>query len=71
VVTVNGERVLLKADWTEPHWFNLEAGPLGLRDEVNELAIDPPMFLSVRQLTPDTPDQRYLSVALASITFLG
>jgi len=70
-VAVNGKRVPHKADWTGPHWFNLEAGPLGLRDEVNELAIDPPMFLSVRQFTPDTPDQRYLSVALASITFLG
>ncbi len=71
IITVNGERVAQSTQWGQPRWFTLEAKPLRLTAEVNELAIDPPMFLSVRQQTPDTPDQRYRSVALANITFCG
>jgi hypothetical protein len=71
MVTLNGSRLPQTVQWTQPKWFNLEASVSGFRDEVNELAIDPPVFLSVRQFTPDTLDQRYLAVALANITFLA
>jgi len=71
VVAVNGRQAPQRVNLTEPHWFNLLVSPTNLNGEVNELTIDPPMFLSVRQFTPDTPDQRYLSVALANIAFLG
>ena len=72
LATVNGRQAPPQVGRTGPNWFNLLVSPPGnLNDEVNELAIDPPVFLSVRQFTPDTPDQRYLSVALASVTFVG
>jgi len=69
VVTVNGERVAQSTQRHEPHWFTLQATPPNFRDEVNLLAIDPPVFLPVRQVSPDAAVQRYLSVALANITF--
>jgi hypothetical protein len=71
MLAVNRSRVQHTMVQTHPHWFDLEASPPSLRHEVNELAIDPPVFLSVRQVTPDTPDQRYLAVALANIAFLA
>ena len=67
VVTVNGDRVSQSTHRSDPHWFTLQATPGHLRAELNVLAIDPPMFLSVRE---ETSEQRYLSVALASIAFL-
>jgi hypothetical protein len=71
LVTLNGTPAPHQVAWGKPHWLNMLVSAAGLPNEVNELAIDPPVFLSVRQLAPDTPDQRYLAVALANIEFLG
>ena len=71
IVAVNGNQLSHTVVWTEPHWLNLMASAGELQGEVNELSIDPPVFLSVRQVSLDTPDRRYLAIALANIRFLG
>jgi len=65
---LNGSRVSRRARWLSPRWCGLELGPLELRPEVNELAILPPIFFSVRKFQPDSRDPRHLSVALSSVT---
>lgn len=71
LVQVNGRQVPHHAEWAEPRWCRLRIGPIALRPEPNELAIEPPTFLSVRQYRNDSPDHRYLSVALATVTLLA
>jgi hypothetical protein len=71
IVALNGNQLSHTVVWTEPHWLNLMASAGELQGEVNELSIDPPVFLSVRQVSLDTPDQRYLAIALGNIRFLG
>ncbi len=68
---LNGCRMPQQARWLSPGWCVLELTPPDLLSGINELAINPPMFLSVRQFQPNTLDARYLSVALSSLTFVG
>lgn len=72
MLRLNGQRVPQQAKWlTGPRWCEVEISPPGLRPGLNELAIDPPTYLSVRQFNEDLPDFRYLSVALATLTLVG
>ena len=65
---VNGQAVAHVATWTEPHWCTLETDRLPLEGSSNLLTIDPPSFLSVRRVVHTTADDRYLSVALHTMT---
>ena len=49
-------------------WFCLETDIVKMVAGVNLLSLDPPCFLSVRRIDPDTGDERYLSVALRAMT---
>jgi hypothetical protein len=48
LVQVNGGQVPHQAQWTEPHWCELEIGPVALAPGPNQIVIEPPTFLSVR-----------------------
>jgi hypothetical protein len=67
-VRLNGVRVPHTTHCVEPGWFCLETAHLPLASDLNMLTIDPPSFLSIRRIDPDSGDERYLSVALRSIT---
>ena len=67
---VNGVVVPHQASWSEPRWCTLETDRLQLAGGMNLLSIDPPSFLSVRRVVNDTADDRYLSVALHTMTLL-
>lgn len=49
-------------------WFCLETDIVQMVAGMNLLSLDPPCFLSVRRIDPDTGDERYLSVALRAMT---
>ena len=68
-VLVNGNEVSATAAWDGDSWCVVDAGPFVGDQEVNEIAIDPPGFFSVRLNDPKTRDERYLSVALSSVMF--
>jgi hypothetical protein len=63
-LTLNGRRVIFQSRWTEPYWFEIETEMLEFDRPHCTLEIDPPYFLSVRQLRLETQDLRYLSVGL-------
>ena len=65
---VNGNDVAHVATWNEPRWCMLETDRLPLAGGSNLLTIDPPSFLSVRRVVSNTADDRYLSIALHSMT---
>ena len=67
-LTLNGRRVIFQSRWTEPYWFELETELLEFDRQHCTIEIDPPYFLSVRQLRLETQDQRYLSVGLRTFT---
>src|SRR5262249_37516477 len=70
LLRLNGSHVPHQAQWREPNWCLLETPPPS-QPGVNDLALAPPAFLSLRARQADTPDHRYLSVALAKMTFIG
>ncbi len=51
-------------------WFCLETDIVQMVVGANLLSFDPPCFLSVRRIDPDTGDERYLSVALRAMTLV-
>lgn len=65
---LNGVEVPHQASWSEPHWCVLETDRQQLASGMNLLSIDPPSFLSIRRVVNDTADDRYLSVALHTMT---
>ena len=67
-VRLNGALVPHSTQCGEPGWFRLETAHLAFAPDLNVLTIDPPSFLSIRCIDPGTGDDRYLSIALRSIT---
>ncbi len=65
---LNGAQLVHKVNEVEPGWYVLDTDRAVLASDLNLLTIDPPNFLSVRRIDPGTGDERYLSVALRSIT---
>lgn len=65
---LNGAPVRHNLQFVEPGWYCLQTAHLALAPDLNLLTIDPPCFMSVRRIDPNTGDERYLSVALRSIT---
>jgi hypothetical protein len=65
---LNGQPITSRMTWREPHWFEIETEPLAFDQQLCTLSIDPPVFISVRQVAPDTLDLRYLSIAVRSLT---
>jgi hypothetical protein len=70
-IRVNGELVSHSGEMTPDRWCVRETMPVDLKPGLNELAIDPSYFLSLRAIDPDTKDERYLAVAIQSLTMLG
>lgn len=68
-VRINGVQVPTRCEWDEPGWCNLTTEPLMVERSANTLAIEPPYFVPVRFLDPQSPDQRDLALALAAVTF--
>ena len=65
---LNGARLPHRIQCVEAGWYCMETDRVALVSGLNLLSIDPPCFLSVRRIDPNTGDERYLSVALRSIT---
>ena len=65
---LNGVLVPHQIQLVEPGWYCMKTAHLPLASGLNALTIDPPGFLSVRRIDPGTGDERYLSVALRSVT---
>jgi len=71
VVRLNGTVIPCQTAVDETGWCTLHTEPLTFAAGVNELSLDPSHFISVRLLDPNTQDERYLSVALESLTLLA
>jgi len=65
---LNGALLEQRANYVEPGWYVLETARANFVEGANVLMIDPPCFLSIRRIDPGTGDERYLSVALRSMT---
>jgi len=64
---VDGQAVATSVRWTEPFWFTIETEAAAMPRAVTTIAIDPPCFLSVRDVTRETQDLRYLAIAVQSL----
>ena len=67
---LNGARLRHEVLQREQEWITLQTVAVRLEDGINILAIEPPYYLSVRHVDRTSSDSRYLSLALATITFL-
>jgi hypothetical protein len=68
---VNGRAAAARVRWTEPFWFTIETDGVAMPGRVATLAIDPPCFLSVRDVAEGTQDMRYLAIAVQSVSLLA
>ena len=70
-IRVNGQLVAHSGEMAADRWCVRETAPVRLKPGMNELSIDPSHFLSLRALDANTRDERYLSVAIQTLTMLG
>jgi hypothetical protein len=67
---LNGNKLRHEVLLRDQEWITLQSAPVSLEASINVLAIEPPYFLPVRYIDRKSNDYRYLSLALATITFL-
>jgi hypothetical protein len=65
---LNGVSVPHVVRLVEAGWYTLQTAAVAFAPDLNALTIDPPCFVSLRRIDAGTGDERYLSVALRSIT---
>jgi len=67
---LNGIKLSHEVLQRDQAWVALQSAPVPLQSGINTLAIEPLYYLPARHVDRNSADDRYLSLALATITFL-
>ena len=70
ILRLNNRKLRHEVVQHDREWITLQSASVSLARGINVLAIEPPYFLPVRHVNHASSDDRYLSLALATITFL-